>query len=267
MQIRELYEYNELSTPECRICLDSETDEKGEFISPCVCAGSQKYIHRSCLNRWREGNREGRAFTHCEICKSKYIIKRNFELETWIIREKSIAPCNAIILYGVYLYGASFILWNIDYHFGYPSIIVPCLEDKHSLLCRFLPSNNTTLSIIYYMSWGSILTSAGFFLFMTGKSFCTIRRKCLYWKIMFPQLILHTAATANIFLIYIIYSFFNDINFYAAFLFLVTIHNIIFNMNYCRVHNKMILKMNTVLNQDRVLSLEDNTEIRENIIV
>jgi len=56
-------------------------------------------------------------------------------------------------------------------------------------------------------------------------------------------------------------------HFYNIFLFAVTIHNILFLRNYGRIHNKTVMKMNTVLNNDRVLSLEDNTERGENMIV
>ncbi|CAN1780150.1 E3 ubiquitin-protein ligase MARCHF3 [Linum perenne] len=36
--------------PLCRICLDHEGDD---LIAPCHCKGTQKYVHRSCLDNWR----------------------------------------------------------------------------------------------------------------------------------------------------------------------------------------------------------------------
>jgi len=36
----------------CRICLEDEVDRK-LVIAPCACAGSQKWVHRVCLNKWR----------------------------------------------------------------------------------------------------------------------------------------------------------------------------------------------------------------------
>jgi len=36
--------------PQCRICLDNEGDD---LIAPCRCKGTQKYVHRSCLDNWR----------------------------------------------------------------------------------------------------------------------------------------------------------------------------------------------------------------------
>lgn len=57
----------------CRICLGDEDD--GVLISPCNCDGSIKYVHASCLLRYR------RMFPHmhvhrvrCAICKSDYTV-------------------------------------------------------------------------------------------------------------------------------------------------------------------------------------------------
>ncbi|KAG8092164.1 hypothetical protein GUJ93_ZPchr0012g19316 [Zizania palustris] len=35
---------------QCRICL--ETDGR-DFIAPCRCKGTSKYVHRDCLDHWR----------------------------------------------------------------------------------------------------------------------------------------------------------------------------------------------------------------------
>ncbi|MED6175630.1 hypothetical protein PIB30_080231, partial [Stylosanthes scabra] len=36
--------------PQCRICLDIGGED---LIAPCHCKGTQKYVHRSCLDNWR----------------------------------------------------------------------------------------------------------------------------------------------------------------------------------------------------------------------
>lgn len=72
------------STDTCRICLcPGSATEK--LCSPCACAGSTKYIHKQCLQRWimsRSQTKEyGSCFTLpraafvCEICKRSYMEK------------------------------------------------------------------------------------------------------------------------------------------------------------------------------------------------
>ena len=65
---------------ECRICFDEEVDD--ELISPCRCNGTSKYIHRKCLNRWREFQRGREGERHCMECKEEYIVRRRYRWET-----------------------------------------------------------------------------------------------------------------------------------------------------------------------------------------
>ncbi|KAJ4831095.1 hypothetical protein Tsubulata_006093 [Turnera subulata] len=56
---------------QCRICL--ETDGR-DFIAPCKCKGTAKYVHRECLDQWR-AVKEGFAFAHCTTCKAPYHLR------------------------------------------------------------------------------------------------------------------------------------------------------------------------------------------------
>jgi len=51
--------------------LPGNEDTEEEFIAPCRCAGSCKYVHRSCLNMWRASGVGYRNRYQCEICKYK----------------------------------------------------------------------------------------------------------------------------------------------------------------------------------------------------
>jgi len=55
---------------QCRICL--ETNDPESMIAPCSCAGSQKWVHRSCLDEWRAQERVPHAFTRCPTCRFEY---------------------------------------------------------------------------------------------------------------------------------------------------------------------------------------------------
>jgi len=53
----------------CRICL--EEDNLDNLIYPCKCNGNSKYIHRYCVNKWRETSKENNI--KCDICNTIYI--------------------------------------------------------------------------------------------------------------------------------------------------------------------------------------------------
>uniref|UniRef100_A0A7N0TBE6 RING-CH-type domain-containing protein n=1 Tax=Kalanchoe fedtschenkoi TaxID=63787 RepID=A0A7N0TBE6_KALFE len=69
--------------PCCRICLESDAEIGDELISPCMCKGTQQFVHRSCLDHWRSV-KEGFAFSHCTTCKAEYHLRvALFEDSTW----------------------------------------------------------------------------------------------------------------------------------------------------------------------------------------
>jgi hypothetical protein len=62
----------------CRFCLDEVCNlevegvpDPHQFVSPCKCSGSQKYVHRACLEKWRR-NGVNSAFSKCMVCNTEY---------------------------------------------------------------------------------------------------------------------------------------------------------------------------------------------------
>ncbi|KAK0570866.1 hypothetical protein LWI29_007666 [Acer saccharum] len=71
------------SVPCCRICLESDGEPDDELISPCMCKGTQQFVHRSCLDHWRSV-KEGFAFSHCTTCKAQFHLQvALFEENSW----------------------------------------------------------------------------------------------------------------------------------------------------------------------------------------
>ncbi|XP_016460713.1 uncharacterized protein LOC107784149 isoform X1 [Nicotiana tabacum] len=64
---------------QCRICL--ETDGM-DFIAPCKCKGTSKYVHRECLDQWR-AVKEGFAFSHCTTCEAPFYLRVNDLHRKW----------------------------------------------------------------------------------------------------------------------------------------------------------------------------------------
>ncbi|RNF10181.1 hypothetical protein TraAM80_01759 [Trypanosoma rangeli] len=56
----------------CRICRCKKPVD--ELFSPCVCDGSAKYVHRSCLERWRATTSNAEHQRVCAECKTPYIL-------------------------------------------------------------------------------------------------------------------------------------------------------------------------------------------------
>ncbi|KAA3490152.1 E3 ubiquitin-protein ligase MARCH1 [Gossypium australe] len=72
-----------VSAPSCRICLECDGEEDDELISPCMCKGTQQFVHRTCLDNWRSV-KEGFSFSHCTTCKARFHLRVElFEDNSW----------------------------------------------------------------------------------------------------------------------------------------------------------------------------------------
>ena len=70
---------------QCRFCLEEKVDmdtsffetsllafsNEESFISPCLCRGTQKWIHRNCLDQWRRTSSKARD--KCNTCHFVYV--------------------------------------------------------------------------------------------------------------------------------------------------------------------------------------------------
>ncbi|XP_071961202.1 uncharacterized protein [Antedon mediterranea] len=67
--LEEMLTENNSDIPLCRICQENMGSKgKDKLISPCGCAGSSKYIHINCLQRWART----KGSNICEICNKQY---------------------------------------------------------------------------------------------------------------------------------------------------------------------------------------------------
>ncbi|XP_034241063.1 E3 ubiquitin-protein ligase MARCHF5-like isoform X3 [Thrips palmi] len=69
---------------QCWVCLNSDEDEEdaeelaangpAEWVQPCKCKGTAKWVHRACLNRFIDEKRKVDDRVKCPQCKTRYII-------------------------------------------------------------------------------------------------------------------------------------------------------------------------------------------------
>ena len=61
---------------QCRICLQ-ENYMVEDLIKPCSCDGTQKFVHRSCLEEWRRHSVDTDNYNRCPDCHTNYKFKEN----------------------------------------------------------------------------------------------------------------------------------------------------------------------------------------------
>ncbi|XP_076352028.1 uncharacterized protein LOC143247595 [Tachypleus tridentatus] len=62
--------------PECWICYDSETQDAGSLIQPCLCKGDVSVVHHDCLKKWLVQSSENPDNTRCKVCKEEYKLQQ-----------------------------------------------------------------------------------------------------------------------------------------------------------------------------------------------
>ncbi len=63
------------STEQCRICL--EDDIPSNMAHPCLCSGTNKYVHDECLKQWIIISDNPEYKTKCPTCHYEYIMTNN----------------------------------------------------------------------------------------------------------------------------------------------------------------------------------------------
>lgn len=61
----------------CWVCFGStEDDKEAEWVQPCKCRGTTKWVHQSCLQRWIDEKQKGNssASVSCPQCNAEYIL-------------------------------------------------------------------------------------------------------------------------------------------------------------------------------------------------
>ena len=119
----------------CRICYGGEKYDN-ELIHPCLCKGTQKYIHLKCLQEWRKINKDNpEKRDYCEICKYHYAIKEYDDYLKYKIQNDIVT--NMLLFILSIFCGA--IIWPIDYFSDF--IIIKLLTffdyEKNILYIKF----------------------------------------------------------------------------------------------------------------------------------
>ena len=106
---------------QCRICLEVEEpgneDPDNPLISPCLCSGHSRYVHRNCLQQWRTTTNRQDASYQCEICKFQYQYRRMWYAE--ILGSIHTGRILFIIIFSLLCYSIGCIVrWESDFEPG-----------------------------------------------------------------------------------------------------------------------------------------------------
>lgn len=171
-----------IQTKECRICFEGETDEEDPLIAPCLCNGTSKYIHVSCLNNWRHFNENNRAWTHCMECGGEYTIINNLPFESTTHYKYLSKKINIFIQNYLINFFLSYLIYYLDLLNNYALIntLNFGLDTPEPTLLSIV-KKETLSPQIFYFSFSVFIFNIPFYIyFYYVKSFKIFRKKEYY---------------------------------------------------------------------------------------
>tara|TARA_B100001142_G_scaffold240336_2_gene239154 strand:+ start:1354 stop:2388 length:1035 start_codon:yes stop_codon:yes gene_type:complete len=251
----------------CRICYEGEK-HNNELIHPCLCKGTQKYIHIKCIQEWRHvnlNNPEKRDY--CEICKYHYAIKEKKDYLKFII------PNDVVIntLYFIFFILISTFVWLFDYYldFIFLKIMTFFTHEKSILYIKFKKTQDIRNTVydpsidIYVYSCYIADITLFFMLFIHQyyyrKRFSYIKKEKYYRDRIRRHKFFLYVIRFSIFYVTYLSIFENDYGLFANLVPIIFILNVFIYILYIAKHNRILRDINNNMIRDEyIYSFEEN---------
>ena len=250
-----------MTEKECRICL--EKDKINEFIHPCFCDGTSKWVHSSCLDTWRYMNINERPYKQCMECHYIYKLKNVSPIETNIINIKKNTKIRSFAFWVILSYPLGFFIYLWDHSNNYFSINVLSYNDSY-LIEKFnekIEYDNFYFTLYYNLLTVNIFENI-FLLLLSVYLIEKIHRKYIYFTCIIKDLLVVFLITNHMFYLFYPFSSSDSVSFYFFISPGLTYLTFLCYKTLLLRNNKIIMKMNTKFNKSIVLNYEAN-EIME----
>ena len=154
---------------ECRYCLEGG----GLLISPCACSGTNQYVHRECLDRWRSTNPDYDRI--CRECNTPYTFVRDVFPENQIIFPE--APLYAHYVLGIVSIMATTVVTTTCDRDASSSLPISHYWDSNF---TEVVKNDEELLVLYSASFGSACFYSAFVIATAVYLSCTLNRPIYY---------------------------------------------------------------------------------------
>ena len=244
----------------CKICLEDTNTNSNKLISPCSCSGTIKYVHRNCINYWRNINLGRPPYTKCMDCNTDYIIYHTKPIENYqfsISFWNCLTPTFSYFAYHLYAFFLSVVLQITDKNLDFLSEKVFSYKIQ-TLLHPFIKSYSIIASL-YYFSLLLFLIFIIFYASLLLTLLLKVKRKLEYFKYTGGYLILQIFFVSQFYSGIILFSLFgkSGIETYLVLSSVKSYYNLHLFIKYLNFHNKIINK----LNNKNIGELKDLNEI------
>jgi hypothetical protein len=124
---------------QCRNCMCG-SEKNQDFIRPCLCTGSLKWVHRQCLDRWRVASMNNESFFKCDECGHYYSFVNNTQSEiSWFPYARATFNCildisMISVLCAFIIIMTSFTIYLVDHRNKYIPALVPYIPPEFTYM-------------------------------------------------------------------------------------------------------------------------------------
>jgi len=221
------------------------SEDQEILIQPCKCTSA--YVHESCLQKWRNENRENDRYTSCEICKADYVILQDHPKETFqiITRSTRNITCPLFCVYTMYLLVSTLLVTALDTFCGQTSLVILNGGNSQTII-KFNNSDGDISWFIYYLSYTSYIFCMIFFIHILFGLKNHVHRKQLYIKKTIRKFSVYFILSWTYFYnFYIFYKALNRRDLYMAASLASVSLNFFIMKRVAQIHDKTIRELNT----------------------
>lgn len=198
----------------CRFCLHNYEDKNDPFTTPCKCTGSVKYVHRSCIQRWRYSAPLPEHRVKCQLCHAPYVFPRKWPAETSLLPDSQIR----------FALSHSFVISLLTHYFH---MLYTQYSKGDTPYNTYLLSAESRYSYMYIVGFLTLIYAVAF-----GSGPIYVRNKMLYLYYMWR---LHTRYIGSLFVSVCIMPF---VIFPANMLYIACL------ARFATIHNDIVIRIN-----------------------
>jgi len=244
---------------ECRICYDEESN-KTNLIHPCACNGTNRYVHRKCLDEWRNFGEYTPNRKRCSECNQKYVMVFSYPNEEYNLHFLSTNDDEftyQAFIVSTCLISFSLIFNIIDNHYDNLSMRSFLNSQNANIFERHFDNSTFNALILYilYFSYSTLLITYFFCCIFTGLIYYNIQRRAKYFALTFMSHFIKLILLSHfIFSIHLAEAIDSEI--LIVFTSLFNFFHILIFSSIFENHNKKLKLLNKKFNKKQVKNLE-----------
>ena len=248
----------------CRICLEDDTLDN-QFINPCLCNGTSKWVHLACLQKWRYMNLHRPAFQKCMECDYAYRLQKKYPLENFSPNCGNNKVCTYICCSAILTFFFSIFIKSYDQH--QQSLYLISWGNTY-LYQRLNQSFTDTNQVLYYQSLSTTIYANLFLVIFFLLAIYRIQRKKLYLQLVGKKFLLQFLQINNMLYMFTLMLLLNVIDTYIPINCVISIYTLFLTYQIVDISNTYVYYINNYHNPGLVLPYpEEITDETINIII